>query len=163
MLAITSITAFLGYLWAFFLPSAYTLQFPGRMVLYLKYFPISPNIITLLYPEFNATASEKQKSMWYSISHTCFVFLQETAHNSSKYYHIFYYHQAWQSPCQAIEFRLRTNSPQNKTQACQIWSYQTLDKEKSHLLHAPESLQTWILSDRYYKTFRRLNILQPLA
>lgn len=72
-----------------FLPFTYSLRFPGRMVLYLKYFPISPNIITLLYPEFNAIASEKQKSMWYSISHTCFVFLQETAHNKSKYYHIF--------------------------------------------------------------------------
>lgn len=38
MLAITSITTFLGGLWAFCLPLAYTLQFLGRMVLYLQIF-----------------------------------------------------------------------------------------------------------------------------
>lgn len=86
MSAITSITAFLGVFCTFFLPPAYTLPFLGRMVLYLEiFFSLSQHYFT---QNSTATTSEKQKSMWYSISHTPFVFLQDTAHNRSEYYHI---------------------------------------------------------------------------
>lgn len=160
MSAITSITAFLGVFCTFFLPPAYTLPFLGRMVLYLEiFFSLSQHYFT---QNSTATTSEKQKSMWYSISHTSFVFLQDTAHNRSEYYHICIITKHINPPVklsssdsEVIPHGIRHRLPRLKLP--------NLRQREGRLpLRAMESIQTWFSSGRHY-TFRRLSILQPLV
>lgn len=85
-----------------------------------------------------APASEKQKSMWDSISHICFLFLQETAHKRSKYYHICsvtkYVGPSVKLPC--------SDSDVIPHRRLSDWSYQILDKREGCApLHAMVFIQ----------------------
>lgn len=111
-LAVTRTNAFLGVLWDFFSPPCLYLTNPRKNGAVAG--NIFQSLLILLHyfiQNSTATVSEKQKLMWYSIAHTCFVFRQENGHNRSKHLSHFDYHQAHQLPCQAMEFRLRSNSP----------------------------------------------------